>query len=1513
MICALGAGQVRCRDCWAIQRRLCIWFLAILVIASIHVHATLRNDVRVWDPASSHGHQEHDSEEERCLCNIAVYSLFYSKVFGRHACSSGDTTPKRGSSTPFLKSRWGPSPPHLSRAQHGAGSRASTGYLTPFSDISNHSIVSSILIPAISGVVSCPSDVPRGIPSRHQCRAETVVPVNGAGRWLANAAAVAAESLRQPLLILPGAPANPDAKHHFPSDQNVTAAAAARDGPEGAADNVNPDGRLIVRFNHFAPADEHRDSLRRVLGPEGPQTWSWLPRRNPAARFPTDFGLLAAAPGCETDLRQRLVAASADATTSSVRDVHIDRRYTGKLSWLPEDGPMRDVVLDLSSSSIGGAAPATAAVDGPDEMLFSVSSRHPGRLVTRFSTEDLTGDDDPEAVLEEGAQKAWRVTQGMQAAAAGLGAAAQDLSYGLELDHRALGADMAAAVGPGWNPVLDVEEVERLREGGGEEELKMSEGGGLTGSRRRVASAEGSAGDSDTGAVAAAESHWHSHGQGRLHDVAAHAAKHHHQQLHPQIHRRRRHRDHFHPHHADGSSTSTSASGSDTESGTAAAAAAPHTGRMGGTMGIGNDGSAGGGGNGNSEGGHEEGQRRRRLHLDLKASSGTMPVMLQADKLWKQGYTGKGVRVGIFDTGIRSGHPHIRNIRERTNWTHQDSLSDGLGHGSFVAGVVGGQDSQCPGFAPDVDMYTFKVFTDDQVSYTSWFLDAFNYAMIVQVNVINLSIGGPDYLDQPFVDKVLEVTSNGILMVSAIGNDGPLYGTLNNPADQNDVIGVGGIDNWDNIASFSSRGMSTWELPRGYGRVKPDVMAYSKDVQGSKIEGGCRSLSGTSVASPVVAGAVCLLASTVTEERRWELLNPASMKQALVEGAVRLNNLNIYEQGSGRINLPNSMAILQSYTPRASVIPARLDLTDCPYMWPFCRQYMYAGALPVMFNATLLNGQGVVGWLEGPPVWHPSDPGGELLHLTFEWSDRLWPWSGFLALYLRVRAAGADFTGLANGVVECVVMSPPGPGEDAPRRSTVKLPLRARIGPVPPRSRRVLWDQFHSLKYPPAYLPRDNLDVKSDILDWHGDHPHTNFHGLYNALRDKGYFLEILGSPATCFDPTQYGALLVVDSEEEWYPDEIAALEAAVSKLGLNLLVFADWYNLASLDQMRFFDDNTRSWWDPATGGANVPALNELLEPYGLALGDAVIHGTVSLAGMRLVISFGSDIAKVPKGGWLHKASLDHAVRRGGANSGQHGYLAGVAHGSAGGHVVVFSDSNCLDRSHMSHNCYDLVLRLLARLLDKQQDLGLLEDSVKLSKPYLTSIYNFTPPARRPLSEYNFTEVSYVLSHPKLVCFPNAACEKQPQNPNCEALLADNNETLSRKAGAAAAENSTAIRTPDIDPDVLKVATGAVGSRGGGSGTTLLVHPDGTAPHRSVLPLGLSGLQLLVLGCLLLMALFLTVWVMRMGTGRVAGIGGTGVGGDGGGAFASVGNSIIGLTAARRDRLSNVRLRGSDV
>lgn len=218
----------------------------------------------------------------------------------------------------------------------------------------------------------------------------------------------------------------------------------------------------------------------------------------------------------------------------------------------------------------------------------------------------------------------------------------------------------------------------------------------------------------------------------------------------------------------------------------------------------------------------------RRL---LRAIPRQITSVLQADALWNMGnllskhfcslirrnftgITGKGIKVAVFDTGLSKTHPHFKKIKERTNWTNEKTLDDGLGHGTFVAGVIASS-KECLGFAPDSELHIFRVFTNNQVSYTSWFLDAFNYAILKKINVLNLSIGGPDFKDHPFVDKVWELTANRVIMVSAIGNDGPLYGTLNNPADQMDVIGVGGINFEDQIAKFSSRGMTTWELPQG--------------------------------------------------------------------------------------------------------------------------------------------------------------------------------------------------------------------------------------------------------------------------------------------------------------------------------------------------------------------------------------------------------------------------------------------------------------------------------------------------------------------------------------------------------------------------------------------------------------------------------------------------------------------------------------------------------------------------
>lgn len=75
---------------------------------------------------------------------------------------------------------------------------------------------------------------------------------------------------------------------------------------------------------------------------------------------------------------------------------------------------------------------------------------------------------------------------------------------------------------------------------------------------------------------------------------------------------------------------------------------------------------------------------------------------------------GKGIRVAVLDTGLMAGHPHFRRVEERTNWTAEDELKDTIGHGSFVAGVIASQHGACKGFAPDAELYLFRVFTSAQ-------------------------------------------------------------------------------------------------------------------------------------------------------------------------------------------------------------------------------------------------------------------------------------------------------------------------------------------------------------------------------------------------------------------------------------------------------------------------------------------------------------------------------------------------------------------------------------------------------------------------------------------------------------------------------------------------------------------------------------------------------------------------------------------------------------------------------
>lgn len=111
-------------------------------------------------------------------------------------------------------------------------------------------------------------------------------------------------------------------------------------------------------------------------------------------------------------------------------------------------------------------------------------------------------------------------------------------------------------------------------------------------------------------------------------------------------------------------------------------------------------------------------ERKKERKKERKSKHDTGSQLHRLGSLRPPATCGSSVisRLSRLCLGFRALTECVGFGRERTNWTHEPTLEDGLGHGTFVAGVIGGTDASCPGFAPDVELYTFRVFTNDQVA-----------------------------------------------------------------------------------------------------------------------------------------------------------------------------------------------------------------------------------------------------------------------------------------------------------------------------------------------------------------------------------------------------------------------------------------------------------------------------------------------------------------------------------------------------------------------------------------------------------------------------------------------------------------------------------------------------------------------------------------------------------------------------------------------------------------------------
>ncbi len=238
---------------------------------------------------------------------------------------------------------------------------------------------------------------------------------------------------------------------------------------------------------------------------------------------------------------------------------------------------------------------------------------------------------------------------------------------------------------------------------------------------------------------------------------------------------------------------------------------------------------------------------------------------------------GRGILVGIIDTGIDAKHPFLRDrvvgFRDFIEKKGSTDPYDNNGHGTHVAGTIAGfsaDSSDQIGVAPGAKLLIGKVFTgagsatlDAILAGMQWMSDPDGRPETGdEPSLISNSWGGgmSDATKNPADDILCQAVSAwvdlGIFPVFAAGNSGPRPGTVGLPGACPDAFAIGATDESDALAKFSSRGPAEWKTGRF---IKPNVSAPGVAVVSAWPGGTLKSLSGTSMATPHVAGLLSLI------------------------------------------------------------------------------------------------------------------------------------------------------------------------------------------------------------------------------------------------------------------------------------------------------------------------------------------------------------------------------------------------------------------------------------------------------------------------------------------------------------------------------------------------------------------------------------------------------------------------------------------------------------------------------
>ncbi|MGW2030142.1 S8 family serine peptidase [Streptomyces sp. NPDC001811] len=328
----------------------------------------------------------------------------------------------------------------------------------------------------------------------------------------------------------------------------------------------------------------------------------------------------------------------------------------------------------------------------------------------------------------------------------------------------------------------------------------------------------------------------------------------------------------------------------------------------------------------------------------VKAELAESNAQIGTAAAWDAGLTGKGVTVAVLDTGADLGHPDlVDRVSAAKSFVEGQDVADRNGHGTHVTSTVGGSgaasDGKEKGVAPGATLAVGKVLGDQGSGSESQIIAGMEWAARdVHARIVSMSLGSTEASDgtDPMAQAVDTLSrETGALFVVAAGNTGA-PSSIGSPGAADAALTVGAVDSADQAAWFSSAG------PRyGDNALKPDLAAPGVDILAARsgLTGGTgpyTSMSGTSMATPQVAGAAALLAERHPD---W---TGARLKDALMSSSAQLD-APAYTLGAGRVSVPDAVRATVTATGSA-------DLGF--HRWP------YAADEPVTRTVTYTNSSG---------------------------------------------------------------------------------------------------------------------------------------------------------------------------------------------------------------------------------------------------------------------------------------------------------------------------------------------------------------------------------------------------------------------------------------------------------------------------------------------------------------------------------------------------------------------------